>query len=437
MQHQADYKPMTAAEVNRSADRLFWFCFLSYTCSYIGRKNLSACLPVMLAEGLLSKSEAGMITTVYMLVYGIGQLCSGVIGSRVRPQYLVGLGLTGAALCNLSMGLCPVATLFPLIWALNGACQSMLWAPIIRIFTDRLPRHKRDRAGVNIAASCSAGAILAFLLPALILRFAGWRVVFFVSGGILACAALIWVIGHRCLRGYIRIMDDTCAAERAALRAQHASMSGAPRRGMRLPTVIFASGLWLLLFALFCNGALRDAVETWAPTFLSEAFSLDGSIAALTSVIIPVVSLTGAYAADWVKKHWIANEIDAAALMFGITLLSIGGIFLLRETNALLCALLLAVSVSAMFGANHLFLTVVPYHFAPLGLSAAVTGFLNSAIYFATALGSGLYGLVAERWGWTVLILIWLAVSGGGILFSLMAGRIWRGTRERLANGQL
>ena len=425
--------------VGRCATQLFLYCFLAYACSYIGRKNFSACIPAMIEEGFITKTFGGTVNSAYMLVYGAGQMLSGIIGSKVKPRFMIGTGLCGAGLCNLAMGLAPAAEYMPLIWALNGLFHSMLWAPIIRTFTDLLPAGRRERAGTNIAASCSIGAVLAFLIPGFILRFAAWRVVFYISGGILLTAFLVWVLGNRFLAGYIRMMEEATSRERAALLERAEAEAEVSHRKVKrsLPAVILASGLWVVLFGLVCNGALRDAVESWAPTFLSDQFGLDSSMAAIISVIIPIVSISGTYIANHLHERVFHNELSTAAVMFGAAALCVVGLFLCREVNALLCAAFMAVSVSAMWGANHMFLTVVPYHFAPLGLSAAVTGMLNSIIYFATALCSGLYGLLADRLGWMPLMGIWLGIGAAGVLFCLLGSGLWGRKRVELDEGRL
>ena len=429
----------TEQRIHRSAKQLFLYCFLAYGCSYIGRKNFAACLPAMLAEGLLTETVGGYITTAYMLLYGMGQLVSGLVAARVKPQYMIGTGLLGAAICNACMGLVTEPWLMPVIWAGNGLFHSMLWAPIIRVFTDRMPPDRRAWAGTNIVASCSIGAVLAFLIPSLVLRLSGWRVVFLVSGGILFFALLVWVVGHRFLRGYVRMMDEACRVEREALRMMADAKAAAEHRKVKrsLPAVILSSGLWFLLLCLFCNGALRDGVETWAPTFLSASFGLDSSAAALIAVVIPLVSVSGTYTAEWIHKRFIRNEVYLCCLMFGITSLCVVGLYLSRHVHPLLCAVFMAVGVAAMWGVNHMFLTIIPYHFAPLGLSASVTGFLNSVIYFSTALCSGLYGALAERLGWERLIFIWLGVGIVGAVFCVFGGLLWEKKRGALASGDI
>lgn len=431
--------PWTPRRIGSCAARLFLYCFLAYTCSYIGRKNFSACIPAMIEEGFLTKSFGGTVNSAYMLVYGAGQILSGIIGTKVKPRYMIGIGLCGAGLANLTMGLSPAATVMPLIWAFNGLFHSMLWAPIIRTFTDLLPAGRRERAGTNIAASCSIGAVLAFLIPGFILRFGSWRTVFYISGGVLLTCFVIWVVGNRFLSGYIRMMEETTAKERAALLERAAAEAAVENRKVKrsLPAVILASGLWVVLFGLVCNGALRDAVESWAPTFLSDQFGLDSSMAAIISVVIPIVSISGTYVANWLHDRFLRNELKTAAAMFTVAALCVAGLFLCRQTNALLCAVFMAVAISAMWGANHMFLTVVPYHFAPLGVSAAVTGLLNSIIYFATALCNALYGILADSLGWSAMILLWLCIGSFGTLVCLIFAGFWGKKRIALDEGKI
>ncbi len=421
----------TPRRIGTCATHLFLYCFLAYACSYIGRKNFSACMPAMIEEGFLLKTVGGYITTAYMLVYGAGQMVSGLLAARIKPRYMIAMGLCGAGLCNLLMGLASTPAPMPALWACNGFFHSMLWSPIIRTFTDLLPAERRSAAGTNIAASCSVGAILAFLIPGIVLRFGNWRTVFYVSGGILLVCFLIWVVGNRFLKQYIAHMEAICTKERQAAipTSEGADPPAGPKGGVLLG-VFIGGGLWVVLFGLVCNGALRDAVETWAPSFLSERFGLDSSLSALLSVVIPVISITGTYVANSLHEKVFRNELITASVMFAVAALCVGGLLLCRfipipALSAVLCALFMAVSVAAMWGANHLFLTVIPYRFASVGLSASVTGILNSVIYFATALCSGLYGVLADKVGWDVLTLIWIGVGILGFSVCLAGARMW------------
>jgi sugar phosphate permease len=178
-------------------------------------------------------------------------------------------------------------------------------------------------------------------------------------------------------------------------------------------------------------------VESWAPTFLSEQFSMDSSMAAITSVIIPIISLSGTYVANWLYEKFIHNELYTAGIMFAVAALCIGALFLCRELHFLPCIIFMAISISCMWGANLMFLTTIPYHFATLDLSAAVTGMLNSMIYIATALSTYLYGILSDRYDWITMILVWLGIGIFGTLSCLLFARFWGKKATLLDEGRI
>ena len=119
----------TPRRIGTCATQLFLYCFLAYACSYIGRKNFSACIPAMIEEGFLLKTVGGYITTAYMLVYGAGQMVSGLLAARIKPRYMIAMGLCGAGLCNLLMGLASTPAPMPALWACNGLATAALPLP--------------------------------------------------------------------------------------------------------------------------------------------------------------------------------------------------------------------------------------------------------------------------------------------------------------------
>ncbi len=304
----------TEKRINRCAGEIFLLCFLAYAFSYIGRQNFSACLPAMIRDGTLTKAFGGYITTAYMAFYGTGQLLNGIVGSHMQPPYLIGLGLFGAGLMNVLMGLCAQPWIMMVIWSLNGLFHSMLWVPMLRIFTDYLPHAKQYAAGVNVAASVPVGTVCAILIPALLLNVSDWRTVFLVCGLLLLTASAVWTVSHIRLRCYITMMEQQSRVNKTIQADSHQSArSSSPPTRHSLLSVILASGLLLVLLCLCCNGALKDAMTAWVPTFLSEHFGLNESMSALVAVIIPIVSISGAYVSTWLNRRFLHNSCTAAA----------------------------------------------------------------------------------------------------------------------------
>ena len=117
---------------------LAFFCCLAYFSSYLTRINYAA-VRLAIADTLSLThpalvTELGIAISAASLSYGLGQVVSGVLGDRIRPGLLVGIGLGGAVLCNLAMPLLyPAVYLMALVWGINGFFQSLIRPPLGRI----------------------------------------------------------------------------------------------------------------------------------------------------------------------------------------------------------------------------------------------------------------------------------------------------------------
>lgn len=109
---------------------LAFFCCFAYFTSYMTRINYAA-VRLAIADELAMTfpqlaAELGIAISAASLTYGLGQFVSGILGDRMRPLTLVGVGLGGAVLCNLLMPLIyPSVYWMALVWGINGFFQSL------------------------------------------------------------------------------------------------------------------------------------------------------------------------------------------------------------------------------------------------------------------------------------------------------------------------
>ena len=113
----------------------------------------------LIAREGLSKPQAGLIGTLFFVVYGVCQLLSGFLGDRISPKKLIFTGVTGSALLNLGMGLSGAS--YPVmlaLWTLNGVFQSLLWSPAASAPARTRARPIRSRRSRPISSPpcCSA-----------------------------------------------------------------------------------------------------------------------------------------------------------------------------------------------------------------------------------------------------------------------------------------
>ncbi|MDL2327268.1 MFS transporter [Ruminococcaceae bacterium OttesenSCG-928-A11] len=390
-----------------------WFSCLSI---YFGRYNLSACVNDMSLNHGFGKPELGGVVASFYLAYGAGQLLSGLLGDKIPAKWLVFAGLASSAAVNLAFALQNAVWPMSLLWLANGFAQALVWVPMVRLCSDRLTMAQCRKTCVDLYTTGPLGMLATYLLCAFLLHFFSWRACFFAGFLATAAGACLWLAG---ITGIERHADKNGVVEAPAPGLPASEGPGKP-----LPAVL-ASGLLLAAAAAALNGMLKDGMTTWAPTFLSEKFSLDASVSTGLATLLPIVNLAGVYLAKYCNERVFANELKTSAAFYGVTLVAVLGIVWAGGRNVLLLLGLLAASTSAMVGVNTLLVGLLPLHFYRSNRVSAATGLLNSATYVGGAIASYLFAFTAERFGWSVNYAVWLALAAAGGMLCAQGARQW------------
>lgn len=411
--------------IKRGGFYVFLLGTMAYMFSYIGRMNYSACLNSMVGDGLFTTEFGGYISTAYMIVYGSGQMINGVFGRKFPSKYMVFFGLFGAGLMNVLMGLVGNRFAIMAVWAFNGLFMSMLWAPIIKAFAEWIEEKDRKKYAVWLSVSIPCGTIISYLIPAIYLDSSSWNTVFFICGGCLFFASAVWIVGTSLIGKYIKHMTSLFKERQA-----EALETVGDKNKVSLGSLIFGCALFIVMGGVMFNGSLKDALANWVPTYVVNTFGLSDSYSATISMIIPTITIFGTFIASKIDRRFFDNEVYTSAIMFlTATLTLVPVMFTAKigdELGGLLTTILIAIAISSMWGANTMFLSMVPYRFANVGMASAVTGFLNCFAYFSSALCSSVYGIVAENSGWNTVVGLWIAMGGGGFLLCALGGKLWK-----------
>ena len=139
----------------------------TYMTAYLCRVNLSAVLD-KLAGGLgVSVEYLGLTSSVYFVVYAVGQLLNGAIGDRVNPYHFVMLALASTGGINLILAFQTSGTAFTILWGLNGFCQSMFWSTLLRL----LSFHTQEGQRKNVSAVMSTCSVTGYLFSWIVLSW--------------------------------------------------------------------------------------------------------------------------------------------------------------------------------------------------------------------------------------------------------------------------
>jgi len=390
---------------------LIFLCALAYFTSYVSRINLSACLVEVVQSNLFSETVAALALTVCSVTYGAGQVISGYLGDRCKPQNLLSAGFVLTAFCNICVGFLHNDQWLVPLWAINGFAQAMMWPPMVAILSSRLSTEDYQTACVRVSWGSSFGTIAVYLLSPMLISVLDIRWVFFISGGAAVAMFVIWNASfHRCSGG-VQITRPGAVGSPAA------------------QTVPMGKGilalLGMVLICIILQGFLRDGVTNWTPTFLSQLFQMSSQTAILSGVILPVFSMLSLKAAAAVQKRLLKNELVCAGAFFALGCLAALLLALLSDKSMVVSLLSLAVLVGCMHGVNLMLIGMIPKYFEKYGRVSLVSGILNAGTYVGSAFSA--YGMVlyTAAFGWQSTIFLWSVVALGGTLLCIGLSGFW------------
>ncbi|WP_321017103.1 MFS transporter [Hungatella effluvii] len=404
---------------------LFWLCWIAYFSTYIGRLNYSASLTgIILSEGF-SKGQAGMIGTAFFFAYGAGQFVSGFLGDRLAPKKMVFTGLMVSGLCNLAMAGAKGSGLMTAVWCVNGLFQAFIWSPMIRLMYEYYKTETRMKACVSLNSSVPLGTMAAYGLTALVIWLSGWRTMFVLAGAALIGTSLFWITGMKRVERY--------AAESGKMAEIPSGETGSSAiAAVNWKSLLIQSGFLFLMMALFVQGALKDGVTTWVPTYISETYGLSAILAITSTMVIPVFNLLGVYLASFANLHWFRNEVRTAGAFFVVSAAAILVLRLASGRSMAVSFLMLALATTAMMAVNTMLIAVLPSYFGVIGRASSVSGLLNSSVYAGGAVSTYGIGALSVALGWNATIVIWFLMAAVSAVICFLTVRKWIAYRKEV-----
>jgi len=385
-------------------------CAAVYFVSYVSRINMSAVLVEIIQSGFAKRSVAALTLTACSITYGVGQIISGYLGDRFKPQYIIFTGFMVTSLMNILVSLMPNGTLLVPIWAVNGFAQAMMWPPLITILAQNLEPDQYQKACVHVSWGSSFGTIAVYLLAPLLIKYASFKAVFIVSGIMALLMGIFWVI----------IFGKNFSGERKSPEVTKTETPSQDRF-----TASTAVLLIFIMFAIVLQGALRDGVTNWMPSYVSEIFSLGSSASILTGVILPVFSIISFQAAQFIYEKIIKNELTCACSFFLIGCISAVLLNITGSKSVLISLLMFALLVGSMHGVNLILICMVPPHFKRFGRVSLVSGVINSCTYVGSAISTYGIAVFTDAFGWSATSLFWAFIAIAGALTCIAFSKKW------------
>ena len=398
---------------------LYLYLLLSflYFVSYITRLSFSATMTEMISVGVLNKEQAGLIGSALFLTYALGQIVSGLLSDRFSPYGIVGVGLGITVACNLLMSVVRDPAWMVVLGGANGFAQALFWPPILGIMAKFLDGEQYAKGILWVSAAAHVATVLIYVIVPVLLLWFDWRSAFLFAVAVALLFGVLWFVGYPAIRRRLS------AREMAELAPDTSLEKEIDNRG--LIRVLAASGAFVLLIPTVLHGFLKDGIQSWMPTFFTEVFHMDASLAILSNVLLPVFSFLAVMLATELYNRVFRNLAKEALALFGaITVLcALLGVFF--EGSAVVCLILAALITGCIHGVNLMFISYMPRFFRETGRVSTVSGICNACTYIGSTLSSYGVAWVAERFGWQMALLSWGALALVGVILCATVTKKW------------
>lgn len=404
---------------------------VGYAGYYVCRSNLSVVVPLLTRDPAsgLTRDDLGLISSAGIVAYAVGKSITGVAGDFVGGRVLFLGGLFLSVLATFAFAASSGAPALLLLWTVNRFVQSAGWGGLTKTAAHWYSAARYGTVMSLLSLSYLFGdASGRYVLGTLMSGGLGWRAVFLVAALILAAIGVfVWAFLHDSPRQLGFQEPDVHAGN---LFGDHGTASTPSSLGALLRPYVRSLSFWLICGIAFGMTLIREAFNTWIPSYLVDAHQLAPGAAAEYSAIFPLIGGVSALAvgalSDRVRHSRVAVIVPAmACCTLALGLLVVG------TTRQDLWLSLVGIAAIAFFllGPYTLLAGAVALDLGGRTGSATAAGLIDTAGYAGGTLSGIAIGRLAETRGWAAAFtqMGWLAAA-----VTVVAALYWLEHRRRV-----
>jgi sugar phosphate permease len=394
---------------------------LMYMITYMDRTGISIAAPAMAKEFGLSQTALGIVFSVFLWAYALGQIPLGSLADRLGPRLVLLIIVPFWSLMTAMTAIAGGIASLIVIRFVFGLAEAGAFPAATRAMQLWFPKAERGIVhGVTHSFSRFAVAVVPFIAVSIMVAF-GWRWIFYVFGA----AGLLWSVAFYFL--YRNLPEEDAKVNQSELaQIRGRDLDGAIKQvdlhqHVAPPwRVIFCSAnMWYIAAGYCCFYYGTYFFMTWFPTYLLEYRHLSlksvGVLASLPLLAGMVGDIVGGTLTDTVYRKTgklkFARRIVAAPAMLASGACLIPAAMTHSALTAILC-----LTASLFF----LELVISPAWAVPMDVggefSGTVSGVMNMAGSLAASLSPIIFGALVQRGFWITPFVITAGVLLAGAL---------------------
>lgn len=392
----------------------FMFLFLLFAVVSMTKNCFSSALAAIVSEGIMKKSQTGLITSAFYIVYGPLQIVGGMLVDRYNPERLVKIGLAGSAVANTIIFLNHNYYVMLCAWIFNGIAQMALYPGLFKIITSQLSPGWQKKGLYYFSFAAIFGLMLGYMTAAFVTK---WEYNFLLSAVV---TYVLLASLHIIYKHVLKYMVPDAAPK--TVMKQEGKIE-------KISTVkLFAiSGFFLMLPVWLLRYMVDNSIKTFTPTMMVESYpNMSIMVSNLLNIFIIISGLLGIIIVrKFIFPRRIRNEVATVILLTALTLPLT---FVIKNTGKIDVWFIVAAMcmVSFLLSGASLMTSFINGSFSKYGKNGTAAGLSNSANSIGIVVQSYGFTYLADHSGWGAVTTLYVVGILACVFFSLCALPLWR-----------
>lgn len=395
-------------EDKRRSRLFFLFIWLMYSVVYMTRNCFSSAMAQIVATGIFTKSQTGLLSSVFYMVYAPLQIPGGMLADKYSPERFIKIGLVGSAVVNIVIFFTHNYYVMLTAWIFNAVIQAPIWPAVFKIISSQLVRSDRKQMIFLTSFTNSFGLALGYAVAAFI---PSWEYNFLISVFVLLVCVIVLHILCKNLDPYMKPDKNEENKNNNAIKNDISTIK-----------IFAASGFFLLLPGVLLRTMIEIGIKTFSPTMLMESYSnISASTGNLLNVLIIISGILGTLIVKFLLyPRFIKNEPFGMCLMMSLALPFAFILKMLGNIRVSYAVISLCV-VSVVLTATSILLSYFTLYFVPYRKNGLASGISNSASSFGVVLESYGFMRIAENNSWNAVTMLWIIMLIIAVVFTAFA----------------
>lgn len=369
--------------------------FVVYIVNTISKTSFSASTVALVAENILTKTQAGLIGGVFWLIYALGQIIGGIAVKKISPTVMMNITIIGSAITHVAMACFDSFVPLMIIWSINSICQFGIWPSILKIVSTEVEPRLRITTMSMLSYSYCIGAIISYALTTVVLATLPWKNLYIICGGLIALSMIP--------AGIIRKNSGSHLLD--AIPEQHNEHKEKARLTKGL---MFKNGFVFICVLMFIKSTMDNGIKSWMPTLMAENFGVTPAYTTLLSVFMLIINTFGVVMCTYIYKKTKNDYATSLLVMYIFAVPVVFAWINFESLNVYVVTILMSLVNILFYASGQILQMIYPLKFESYGLTAVVGAFINCFSALGNVAATYGCGFVADSFGWNTLIYTWI-----------------------------